>query len=198
MLGWIETMREATDAEIDGWPVGEPFSMHASMQALTLRVIVRAVFGYERGAAADELSAALRAMVEPLGSRSGLMLVASLVRGRGRSGSAQRFAARKRVVDELLLAEIARRRADPDLADHDDVFSALLLARDEHGEGLTDDEVRDELLTLLLAGHETTAGRPGLDVRPAAARAPGAGARAASATTPTSTRSSRRRCGSGP
>ena len=66
MLGWIETMRESTDAEIDGWPVGEPFSIHASMQTLTLRVIVRAVFGYERGPAADELAAALRAMVEPL------------------------------------------------------------------------------------------------------------------------------------
>jgi cytochrome P450 len=161
MLGWIETMRESTDAEIDGWPVGEPFAMHASMQALTLRVIVRAVFGLEldpaHPAAADKLGAALRAMVEPLGSRSGLLVAAALVRGRGSSGSAQRFEARKRVVDELLLAEIARRRADPDLADHDDVFSALLLARDDDGEGLTDGEVRDELLTLLLAGHETTA-----------------------------------------
>jgi cytochrome P450 family 135 len=157
MLGWIETMRESTDAEIDGWPVGEPFSIHASMQRLTLRVIVRAVFGYEGSASGDELSVALRDMVEPLGSRSGLMLAAALVRGRGRSGSAQRFEARKRVVDELLFAEIARRRADPDLADRDDVFSALLLARDEDGEGMSDGEVRDELLTLLLAGHETTA-----------------------------------------
>jgi cytochrome P450 len=161
MLGWIETMRQATDAEIDSWPVGEPFLMHASMQALTLRVIVRAVFGLEldpaHPTAADELSAALRGMVEPLGSRSGLMLAAALARGRGRSGSAERFAARKRVVDELLFAEITRRRADPDLADRDDVFSALLLAQDEDGERLTDGEVRDELLTLLLAGHETTA-----------------------------------------
>jgi len=157
MLGWIETMRESTDAEIDGWPVGEPFPIHASMQTLTLRVIVRAVFGYERGPAADELGAALRAMVEPLGARSGLMLAAALVRGRGRSGSAQRFEARKRVVDQLLYAEITRRRADPNLADHDDVFSTLLLAEDEDGERLTDGEVRDELLTLLLAGHETTA-----------------------------------------
>src|ERR1700722_10612984 len=102
MLGWIETMRAATDAEIDGWPVGEPFAMHASMQTLTLRVIVRAVFGYEGGAAADELSAALRIMIEPLGSRSGLMLVAALVRGRGRSGSAQRVEARKRGGDQLV------------------------------------------------------------------------------------------------
>ena len=177
MLGWIETMREATDAEIDGWPVGEPFSMHASMQTLTLRVIVRAVFGYERGPAADELSAALRAMIEPLGSRSGLMLVASLVRGRGRSGSAQRFEARKRVVDELLLAEIARRRADPDLADHDDVFSALLLARDEHGE--RPDRRRGPRRAADAAARRPRddRGRSGVDVRPAAARAPGDGAR---------------------
>jgi cytochrome P450 len=60
-------------------------------------------------------------------------------------------------VDEILYAEIARRRAAPDLADRDDVFSGLLTARDENGVGLTDREVRDELLTLLLAGHETTA-----------------------------------------
>jgi cytochrome P450 len=157
MLGWTEAMRAATDEQIDGWPVGEPFAMHPSMQALTLRVIVRAVFGYAGGAPGDELSAALRDMVEPLGSRSGLMLAAALVRGRGRSGSAQRFEARKRVVDQLLFAEVARRRLDAYLADREDVFSTLLLAHDEDGNGLTDDEVRDELLTLLLAGHETTA-----------------------------------------
>ena len=66
--------------------------------------------------------------------------------------------AARRAVDELLFAEIARRRADPDvLEQRDDVFSALLLAEDEDGERLTDKEVRDELVTLLLAGHETTA-----------------------------------------
>jgi cytochrome P450 family 135 len=157
MLDWIETMREATDAEIDGWPVGEPFSIHASMQSLTLRVIVRAVFGYEGSASGEELSVALRDMVEPLGSRSGLMLAAALVRGRGRSSSAQRFEARKKVVDQLLYAEITRRRADPEFAAREDIFSTLLLAQDESGERLTDGEVRDELLTLLLAGHETTA-----------------------------------------
>jgi cytochrome P450 len=68
-----------------------------------------------------------------------------------------RFEAQRQVVDELLYAEIARRRAEPDLAERADVFSALLLAEDEHGQRLSDREVRDELVTLLLAGHETTA-----------------------------------------
>src|SRR6201999_4126345 len=71
----------------------------------------------------------------------------------------QEYARRKAAVDELLYAEIARRRATGEeaLSSRDDVFSALLLARDEDGDGLTDREVRDELMTLLLAGHETTA-----------------------------------------
>jgi cytochrome P450 len=70
-----------------------------------------------------------------------------------------RFASARKAVDELLYAEIARRRTlgDEALAGNDDVFSALLLARDEEGERLSDREVRDELMTLLLAGHETTA-----------------------------------------
>jgi cytochrome P450 len=158
MLGWTATMREAADAEIDAWPIGEPFAIHASMQALTLRVIVRAVFGYADDDPGERrLTDALREMVAPLASRNGLVIAASLIRGRGRSRAAQRFGRARRLVDELLFAEIARRRADPDLAGRDDVFSGLLLAHDEHGEGLTDEEVRDELLTLLLAGHETTA-----------------------------------------
>jgi cytochrome P450 len=158
MRDWVATMREAADAEIDAWPVGQPFAIHPSMQTLTLRVIVRAVFGYEGGSAQEaRLTAALRDMVAPLASRNGLMIAASLIRGRGRSRAAQRFGRARKLVDELLFAEIARRRADPALPDRDDVFSALLQARDEHGEGLTDEEVHDELLTLLLAGHETTA-----------------------------------------
>ena len=84
-------------------------------------------------------------------------MMATVVRGRGNPEAALRFEARKQAVDELLYPEIARRREQPDLVDHTDVFSALLLAQDEHGERLIDREVRDELVTLLLAGHETTA-----------------------------------------
>ena len=159
MRAYAEVIEAATDAELDRWPVRETFTLLESMQALTLSVIVHAVFGYHAGAEADELSRRLRAMVEPLSRPRGLMLMAILqrLRGGGGAGPAARFAERQAAVDELLYAEIARRREDPRLAQRDDVFSALLLARDEDGAGLSDREVRDELVTLLLAGHETTA-----------------------------------------
>ena len=79
--------------------------------------------------------------------------------GSATAGACADFYARRRVVDDLLYAEIARRRAlsDDELAARDDVFSALLLAQDEDSQRLSDVEVRDQLLTLLVAGHETTA-----------------------------------------
>jgi cytochrome P450 family 135 len=157
MLAHADTMRACADTEIDRWPVGEPFTLLASMQSLTLRVILRSVFGYEAGAAEDELAARLRAMVEPLSRARGVIMLSAVLRGRNQRRAAQEFETRKRAVDEIVYAEIARRRDDPRLAERDDVFSGLLLARDEDGAGLSDREVRDELLTLLLAGHETTA-----------------------------------------
>ena len=157
MRGWTDVMRESADLEIDSWPVDREFTLLEAMQRLTLRVIVRAVFGYLPGPEAEELSRRLRAMIEPLARPRGLMLMGLLSRLRGRAPLESQFEARRRSVDELLYAEIARRREEPELAERDDVFSALLLARDEHGSGLSDREVRDELVTMLLAGHETTA-----------------------------------------
>ncbi|MFZ0088571.1 MAG: cytochrome P450 [Solirubrobacteraceae bacterium] len=157
MLAHADTMRACADTEIDRWPVGETFTLLPTLQSLTLRVILRAVFGYAPGAAEDELSARLRAMVEPLSRPRGLLVLSSVIRGRENRRAAREFERRKRAVDEIIYAEIARRRADPELAERDDVFSGLLLARDEDGVGLSDGEIRDELLTLLLAGHETTA-----------------------------------------
>ena len=96
-------MRAGADAEIDAWPVGEPFRLLESIQALTLRVIVRAVFGYAPGAAEDELSARLRAMVAPLSRARGLLMISAAVRGSRERESQRRFAARKRAVDEVHL-----------------------------------------------------------------------------------------------
>jgi cytochrome P450 family 135 len=157
MQAYADVMRDSADQEIDGWPVGEPFAMLPSMQALTLRVILRAVFGFEPGPAEDRLQARLRAMIEPMSRPRGLMLLMMLTRFGGDRAAMRRFDDNRRAVDELLFAEIARRREDPELEGRDDVFSALLLAEDEDGERLSDQEVRDELVTLLLAGHETTA-----------------------------------------
>ncbi len=157
MQAYAQAMRESADLEIDTWPVGEPFALLGSMQSLTLRVIMRAVFGYEAGPAEEELRRRIRAMVDPLARPRSLPLMLALGRLRGDRRAARRFEAERRAVDELLYAEIARRRSDPELAQRDDVFSALLLAEDEQGARLSDREVRDELMTLLLAGHETTA-----------------------------------------
>jgi cytochrome P450 len=157
LRAWTEAMVEAADVEIDSWPVSSPFSMLQSMQAATLRVIIRVVFGYEAGPAADELQRRLRAMIDPVARPRGLVLLQLLDRFGARNRAVTRFEAQRRAVDELVYAEIARRRADPELEARTDVFSTLLLAEDEQGERLSDTEVRDELMTLLLAGHETTA-----------------------------------------
>jgi cytochrome P450 len=159
MQAYEEVIRESADTEIDSWPVQEPFRLLETMQSLTLRVIMRAVFGYEAGPAEDELRTRLRAMIEPLARPRGILVLTLMTAGRvgGDRAGARRFEANRKAVDEVLYAEIARRRADPDLDQRDDVFSALLLAEDEHGERLSDREIRDELVTLLLAGHETTA-----------------------------------------
>jgi cytochrome P450 family 135 len=158
MQTYAEVMRDHTDREIDSWPVGEAFALLESMQSLTLGVIMRAVFGFEPGEAEAELRDGLRAMIEPLTRPRGLLLLTTLGRFGSDRGALKRFEQNRRSIDRVLFAEIARRRADPvGLAERDDVFSALLLAEDERGERLSDREVRDELVTLLLAGHETTA-----------------------------------------
>ncbi|HWF72638.1 MAG TPA: cytochrome P450, partial [Solirubrobacteraceae bacterium] len=160
MRRYEAAMIAATDHEIDReWPVGEPFPVLPSMQALTLQVVMRAVFGFDPGPAEEELRDRLRAMIEPITRRRRGMLLFALTQGRldpDRVGPGT-FATRRAAVDELLFAEIARRRGEPDLAERDDVFSSLLVAEDEDGGRLSDREVRDELVTLLVAGHETTA-----------------------------------------
>jgi cytochrome P450 len=156
MALYEQIVREATDAEIDGWPVDEPFALHPSMQSLTLAVIVRAVFGYEPGPEELALRERLSEMIAPVTRSRGLLSLLVLPR-LGLDRSRQRFLEARAAVDELLYAEIDQRRADPELAERDDVFSALLLAEDEHGAQLTPSEVRDQLVTLLVAGHETTA-----------------------------------------
>ena len=160
MHAFAEAMQRSADVEIDSWPIGESFAVLPSMQTLTLRVIVQAVFGYEPGAEEEELRRRLRAMVAPLARPRSMALLAALPMLLGREARMNdAFAAARRAVDEVLFPEIARRRAlgDAALSESDDVFSALLLAQDEDDRRLSDAEVRDELVTLLLAGHETTA-----------------------------------------
>src|SRR4051812_22141393 len=152
-----DTMRAAADRAIDSWPVGEPFTLMPTMQQVTLDVIMHAVWGIEAGPRAEELKRRVRAVIEPLSRRFGVVVLA-LSGGRfGDRQAVQRFEARRRELDAMIYEEIAQRRAATDLDERDDVFSMLLGARDEDGEPMTDKELRDELVTLLVAGHETTA-----------------------------------------
>ncbi len=157
LRGAERLIARATRRELEGWPLARGFPLLPSMQTITLEVIVRVVFGVRGLARFEELNAALRRVLEPMGGR--LRAVLSILAGDGFDGGpdAARFAARRAAVDALLYDEISRRRAAPDLAERGDVLSMLLLATDEDGVGMTDQEVRDELVTILLAGHETTA-----------------------------------------
>jgi cytochrome P450 len=149
-------MREATERAVAAMPAGEAFALRAHTQAITLEVIMRAVFGVEDADAMARLGVPLKRFVDWAGNPGALVMVAVL----GFDHPVVRRLLRERYLgplDRELYALIAERREAPDLAERDDVLSTLLLARDEAGEPMSDVELRDELMTLLVAGHETTA-----------------------------------------
>ncbi|SNR55169.1 Cytochrome P450 [Haloechinothrix alba] len=143
---------ELAAEEIARWPRGTPFPAHESMQRLTLEVILRVVFGFGDGTRLSALRGALRGVID----------IGALDVFGWHSPTLQRFGRWRRgrqaldQVDELLHAEITERRSAADLASRQDVLSRLL-AVEVDGDALTDAELRDQLVTLLLAGHETTA-----------------------------------------
>lgn len=157
MRGYGELMEETAERHVSAWPVDGSLSVLPSMQEITLEVIMRAVFGFEDAERRERIGRPLREVLDTMGSRSRVLMLA-LTQGRsGRLSPWRRFAEARSRADELLYAEIRARRADPAGTDGDDVFSLLLAARDEGDRPLSDDELRDELMTLLVAGHETTA-----------------------------------------
>ncbi len=154
MRAYEDVIAEAAIRQVESWPVGERFALHPSMQALTLEVILRAVFGVEDDARRDELSENLVAILATTQSPRAVGLAIPRLRG---LPPWRRTVARIERTDELLAEEIRRRRADPDLAEREDILSMLVAARFEDGSAMDDRDVRDQLMTLLLAGHETTA-----------------------------------------
>jgi len=146
-------MEEVAVAEVAGWRPGTPFTLHERTQALTLEVILRAVFGVAAGPQLDELRTTLKQLLD-LGA-SPLTLLPLFRRNLGRLTTWQRFVEVRDRADALILALIEERRRTGE--EGDDVMTMLLAARDEAGQPMTDRELRDELVTLLVAGHETTA-----------------------------------------
>jgi len=150
-------MRDIAVRSIARWPVGRPFSIHREMQAITLDVIIRAVFGVDQ----EALFEGFRAQVERFtaqanGPSAPFIALRPFQIDLGRFSPWGRFVRNRQVIKETVLAEIRRRRADG-ATGRTDILSLLLEARDEHGEPMRDDELVDEMFTLLLAGHETTA-----------------------------------------
>jgi cytochrome P450 family 135 len=154
MRAYEDVIVEATQNAIAGWREGEQFRLHPTMQEITLEVILRAVFGLEDGKRHDELSAGLTEILEASATPRAIGLLSPLIR---RTPPYQRLQGLIDRVDELLAEQITERRADPNLAEREDILAMLVSARFEDGTEMSDSEVRDQLMTLLLAGHETTA-----------------------------------------
>jgi cytochrome P450 len=144
---------EVAEREVESWPREQPVALHPRLQALTLEIILRAVFGLDPGERLEGLRTRLTEILE-LGSRP-LGMVPQFQRAPFGVGPWARFERLSEETDALVYELIAERRDAAE--DRDDILSMLLAARHEDGEPMSDVELRDELMTLLVAGHETTA-----------------------------------------
>jgi cytochrome P450 len=146
-------MSELAEQEIASWPRGEPVAVHPALQSLTLEIILRSVFGLRQGARLEMLREALTEILAFGESPLSLIPPAQrLLAGRGPMARMERTRAQ---TDELIFALIEERRRDEETGD--DVLALLLQARHEDGSPMSRHELRDELMTALVAGHETTA-----------------------------------------
>ena len=151
---YAELIEELTAAEVQRWPINEQFAIHPRMQAIALEVILRAVVGVR-----DPVRMArLRKFVPQIAQASPLAFMAEANNPRladGWIGARLGWVRARREADISLYEEIAAHRSDPE--DREDILALLMAARDENGGQLTDEELRDQLVTLLIAGQETTA-----------------------------------------
>ena len=149
-----ETIRDVAEREIASWHPGEQLVLRQRMRSLTFEVICRAVFGVTQRDRVERLRQRLVAVIDS----SPIFVLAPAARADlGRLSPGHRFMQRLRAADAVLHEEIQRRRGETGLEERSDVLSLLLCARDEQGRAMTDTELRDELFTMLGAGHETTA-----------------------------------------
>jgi cytochrome P450 len=147
-------MAELSESEVESWPREEPLALHPRLQRLTLEIILRAVFGLQRGAHLDSLRELLTRLLAFADSPLSLLPRPPRVLARFTAlASFERVLAQ---VDELIFDLIEQRRRDGD-SDSDDVLAMLIAAEHDDGSPMSARELRDELMTALVAGHETTA-----------------------------------------
>jgi cytochrome P450 len=149
-----DAMRDMAEREAASWPTGEAIELHPRFQALTLEIILLTVFGLDAGERLDALRSRLATLLE-WGS-SPMAMLPELQRDLGPGSPGRRYQQLRSEIDDLVYALIEERRAEG--ADRDDVLSMFLEARHADDDSpMTREELRDELMTMLVAGHETTA-----------------------------------------
>jgi cytochrome P450 len=149
-----EVIRDVAARNIDRWPLGEPFPLRPQTTAITLEVILRTVFGVNSPVRLREAGAAIEQFA---GRSQAVLLIPFLRHDFGRLSPWSRFLRARATLDAFVYEEIALRRDDPDADGRDDVLSLLLGAKHDDGSPMSDTELRDELITVIGAGHETTA-----------------------------------------
>ncbi|NEO98183.1 MAG: cytochrome P450 [Symploca sp. SIO2E9] len=164
LRAYSQLICEITQQVTREWTVGKPLLLRPYMQEITLRVILQAVFGLHQGERYEQLRQQLSSLLESFGSplSSSMIFFPSLQKDWGQLSPWGHFLRKKQQVKQLIYDEIRERRiemleATSLQSSRNDILTLLMLARDEAGEPMTDDELHDELMTLLLAGHETTA-----------------------------------------
>ncbi|KAF3886566.1 MULTISPECIES: cytochrome P450 [Nostocales] len=158
MQDYTQLINNITKQVTSQWKVGESLSIRPSMQAISFQVILKAVFGLQEGERYEDLTKQLSATLNPKYPllNAFVFLFPILQRDFGSWSPGARMMQRIQRIDELVYAEIRERKEQAN-SSRNDILSLMMLARDENGEPMTDVELRDELITLLVAGHETTA-----------------------------------------
>ena len=155
MKSYGELIEEVTEARMRDWPAGDPIELQDEFQHITLDVILRAVFGFDGGPAMADARKHIQRWLDLLAAPTSMVPFLRENFGPDKWWSPAHHIRNR--IDKALYSLIAERRADPAIEEREDVLSMLIQARDEDGQPMSDEELRDELITLLLAGHETTA-----------------------------------------
>lgn len=150
-----ELMAGICEEEIAGWPMHEPIQLLPRLEEIAIRIILHVIFGLREGPRYDELYSRLRQLIA-FGDNPVRMLRFFLA-ARGGKEPPKSFVERRDAVDQQIYQELDRARQDPELPERDDVLAMLLRARYDDGSTMTNSELRDQLMTLLLQGHQSTA-----------------------------------------
>ena len=150
MQGYGEMMNDITRREVRGWPIGKPFELWPRMQEITLEAIVRVVFGPVETERLQLLRFRLRKLTNWMNDPRRLTLLAAA--GPSRFAGNGDYRTMMGPVEDSVLEEVRRRQLDPDCTDRTDIASMLAQARYEDGAPMSEQDLRDELVTLLTDG----------------------------------------------